>query len=423
MSQVPAPPTAGTGRTLSGPHRAQAVIGLASLYGLRLLGMYLVLPVMSIYAATLSGATALLIGLSLGIYGFSQALFQIPFGLLSDRYGRRRVIAGGLLLFAIGSIVAAESSNVYGLILGRFLQGAGAIASALIAMMADLSGPRYRARAMGAVGASVGIAFAVGMVFGPAIYNRMGASALFWLTAVLSLLGVLYVALFVPRSQDSHHDDTMEWTRGQSGMLLHDPAMLRLDLGIFVFHLLVTAALVVGPTYLSLFIPVEEHGRFYAPIVLGGVALLAVSVFAADRWGRLKEAVVVGAVLMLASAILLLFASRGLSYCLGVTACMVGSIAVAEPAMPAMLTQMVHRHQRGTAAGIFHTSQFMGSFTGGMLGGAMLGQPQIVGYLLVAVAALWVVLSLGLPRVRAAGHDDEIPTDDAGEMPEEPSGR
>ncbi len=420
MAKTSIPSSPDPARALSGPRRAQAVLGLAVLYGLRLLGLYLILPVLSIYAATLGGATPLLIGLSLGIYGFAQALLQIPFGLWSDRYGRRRVISVGLLLFAVGSVLAAESTNLLGLILGRFLQGSGAIASAIVAMMADLSGPRYRARAMGAVGASVGIAFAVGMVFGPAIYDRLGAPALFWLTALLSLLGIAYVAFFIPPSE-AHHDDSMEWTRGQSRVLLHDPAMLRLDVGIFVFHLLVTAALVVGPTYLSRFIPVEDHGRFYAPIVLGGVGLLAISVFAVDRWGRLKEAIVAGAILMLGAAVLMIFATRGLNYCLAVTACMIGAIAVAEPAMPAMLTHMVPSDQRGTAAGIFHTSQFMGSFAGGMLGGAMLSEPEIISYVLVTFAVVWVLLSLGLPRLHPM-RDGAAPSGDEGQRPGAPAG-
>ncbi len=358
--------------------------------------MYLVLPVLSLYAANLRGETALLIGMSLGIYGFSQALFQIPFGIWSDRYGRRRVIAAGLLLFAIGSAVAAQTHSIYGLILGRFLQGSGAVASALVALMADLSGPRYRARAMGAVGVSVGIAFATGMVFGPTVYERLGAPAIFWLTAALSLLGIIYVGIAVPKTRAWEHDHEMEWTRGQSTTLLHHPTLLRLDAGILVLHLLVTAAFVVGPTYLALYRPVEQHGSIYAPIVLAGVVVLAISVFISDRWGRLREAIVAGGVLLLASTILLLFATRGLSYSIAVIACMVGGIAIAEPAMPALLTRLVSSDQRGTAAGIFHTSQFMGSFLGGMLGGAMLRHPKLIGFILVAIASSWAIASVGL---------------------------
>lgn len=375
------------------------VLGLSSLYGLRLLGMYLVLPVLSLYAGTLKGSTALLVGMSLGVYGFSQALFQIPFGIWSDRYGRRRAITMGLLLFALGSVVAAQAHSILWLIIGRFLQGSGAVASALVALMADLSGPRYRARAMGAIGVSVGLAFSVGMVFGPGVYNHLGAPALFWLMAVLSLAGAVYVLLLIPKVQSWHHDDEREWTRGQSHILLHHMPLLRLDLGIFTLHLMVTAAFVVGPTYLALFRPVEEHGRIYAPIVLGGVALLAISAILADRWSRLKEAIVMGSAFLLASAVFLHYAQRSLGYCVAVIVCMVAGIALAEPAMAALLTRLVQRQQRGTAAGIFHTSQFFGSFVGGMLGGAMLGEPRLIGTILVVVCALWFMLSFWIPRL------------------------
>ncbi len=419
MSQFFQPPEIDTGNS----QRVTAVAGLSALYGLRLLGMYLVLPVLSLYAANLRGETALLIGMSLGIYGFSQALFQIPFGIWSDRYGRRRVIAMGLLLFAIGSAVAAQTHSIYGLILGRFLQGSGAVASALVALMADLSGPRYRARAMGAVGVSVGIAFAMGMVFGPAVYQRMGAPAIFWLTAILSVLGVIYVGVGVPKVREWEHDHEMEWTRGQSTTLLHHPTLLRLDAGILVLHLLVTAAFVVGPTYLSLYRPVEQHGSIYAPIVLAGVVVLAISVFVSDRFGRLREAIVLGGILLLASAVFLLFATRGLVYSVAVIACMVGGIAIAEPAMPALLTSLVSADQRGTAAGIFHTSQFTGSFLGGMAGGAMLRHPKPVGLVLVGIACIWVVISLGLLSKRSSKLSSSSAAPASGREGKTPGGR
>jgi len=400
---VPDPnPSAPPRNAADGSSHIRVILGLASLYGLRLLGMYLVLPVLSLYADTLRGSTALLVGMSLGIYGFSQALFQIPFGIWSDRYGRRRAIATGLLLFALGSVVAAQAHSILWLIIGRFLQGSGAVASALVALMADLSGPRYRARAMGTIGVAVGLAFSMGMVFGPAIYHRLGAPALFWLMAFLSLVGVLYVILVIPSVEAGHHDEELEWTRGESHALLHHIALLRLDAGIFVLHLMVTAAFVVGPTYLSRFLPVEEHGRIYAPIVLGGVLLMAGSVVVADRWSRLKEFIIAGSLMLVASAVLLLYAPRGLNWCVAVIVCMVSGIALAEPAMPALLTRLVQRRQRGTAAGIFHTSQFLGSFTGGMLGGAMLGEPSWIGGLLVVITVVWLGFSLGLPRLPPA---------------------
>jgi MFS family permease len=376
------------------------VVGLSGLYGLRLLGLYLVLPVLSIYAGTLAGSTPLLIGLSLGVYGFAQALLQIPFGLWSDRYGRRRAIVVGLLLFALGSVIAAQAHSILWLIVGRFFQGAGAVASALVALMADLSGPRYRTRAMGAVGVSVGLAFAAGMVAGPPVSARLGVPALFWLTAVLSGLGALYVAVAVPKTSGWHHDEEVEWTRGQTRDVLHQPALVRLDGGIFVLHLLVTCAFVVGPTYLERYLPVEQHGRVYAPVVLSGVPLLALSAFFADRRGRLKEAVVVGSVLLVAGAILLMNAHRGVGWCVGLTASLVAAIAIAEPAMPALLTHLIAPRLRGTAAGIFHTCQFAGSFVGGMAGGAMLKHPQVVGPILVGLCVLWVIASWGLPAVR-----------------------
>jgi len=376
----------------------RAVIGLAALYGLRMLGMYLVMPVLSLYAGTLESATPLLIGMSLGIYGLSQAFLQIPFGAWSDKYGRRRVIVTGLLLFVLGSVICAQADSIWWLIIGRFFQGAGAIASALVALLADLTGPRYRARAMGAIGISVGVSFTIGMIFGPSLAVRLGVPVLFWVTAGLSIAGALFIVLFIPKVSAHHHHQDVEWTGGQTGMVLHHPALVRLDIGIFVLHTLVTALFVVGPTLLSQYVPQAEHGRIYAPIVLLGVPLLAASAYYSDRKGRLKEAIVAGAVCLVIGQVCLNFGDRSVLWVAGAVAGAVAGIAVAEPAMPALLTQITTADLRGTAAGIFHTGQFLGSFAGGLLGGAMLKAPHTFGPVLIVLSVIWLILSLGLPR-------------------------
>lgn len=382
-------------------HETRNVAGMACIFGLRLLGLYMVLPVLALHANDLRGATPFLVGLSVGSYGLTQAALQVPFGSLSDRYGRRRIIALGLLLFAAGSVLAARAGSVWVLILGRTLQGGGAVSSAVVALVADLTRPQVRVRAMAAVGSAVGVAFAAGMIMGPSVASHFGVAAVFWLMAAFSVVAAAYVLLLVPRPPRGVHHADVAWTAGQWGGVVHSAAMVRLDAGIFLLHAMVTALFVVGPGLMATHIPVAEHGKVYAAVVPFGVALMAFSAIQADRRGRLREAVVGGAVLLAAASVALAFAHHYAGVVAAV-ALAVGGVALAEPAMPAMLTRLSAAETRGTAAGLFHMSQFVGSFVGGALGGLLLRQPTRLALVMLAGAVLWLIVAWGLPHLGPA---------------------
>lgn len=381
------------------PHELRTILGLSGIYLLRLLGMYMVLPVLSLHAAGLEGHTPLLVGMAVGSYGLAQAALQIPFGVWSDRYGRRRVIAGGLVLFAAGSVLAAVASDAWQLVLGRTLQGAGGISAAVVALIADVSRPSIRTRAMAALGASVGVAFTIGMIAGPGLAAHYGVPFLFWLTAILSVLAALYMVTGIPRPPRHVHDASIEWTPGHLGEVIKHPAMRRLDIGAFLQHTQVTMMFVVGPGLLARHIDIAEHGKIYLVLVPVGLSVMVVSAFFADRWGLLKQAVAGGSVSLLGAAAFLLFGDAQFYAVAGAIGLTIVAVAVAEPAAPAMLTRLSNDSARGTAAGTYAMCQFTGSFAGGLAGGLLLDRPMGLGAGLAIASTLWLIVALGLPSL------------------------
>jgi len=384
-------------------HEKRTVISLAGIYLLRLLGMYMVLPVLSLHASSLADSTPLLTGLALGGYGLAQAALQIPFGVWSDRFGRRRVIAVGLLVFAGGSVIAATAADVAWLVVGRVMQGAGGISAAVVALIADATRPRFRARAMAVLGTSVGVAFAIGMIAGPTLAARYGVPFLFWMTAVLSLFAAIWVVTAVPRPPQQVHDASVEWTPGHITEVLRDPGMLRVDLGAFFLHSQVTAMFVVGPRLLQEHLELEHHGTVYMVLVPIGLGVMGLTAFFADRRGLLKQAVLGGVTCVAASALFLVGGSQQfltVGAALGFT---ILAVAMAEPAAPSMVTHLANDGARGTAAGLYHMCQFTGSFFGGLVGGYMLDRPEELGVLLFLGAITWFALASGLPSLGPDG--------------------
>ncbi len=380
-------------------HEKRTVAGLAGIYLLRLLGMYMVLPVLSLYASTLEGQTPILVGIAVGSYGLAQALLQVPFGVWSDRYGRRRVIGGGLVLFTLGSVIAAMAPNVGWLIVGRTLQGAGGIAAAVVAFIADVTRPSGRAQAMAVLGASVGVAFAIGMISGPSLAARFGVPGLFWFTAALSAVATVYVSFGIPRPPKHVHDASVEWTPGYLREVWAFGALRRLDLGATLLHTMVTCMFVVGPGRLAAYLPVSDHGRVYSVLVPVGLLLMGISAAVADRWGRLKEAILSGSVFLAAGGIALLLGPDRFWTIVFAIGSAIAAVAVAEPAAPAMVTRLARDEARGTAAGAYHMCEFAGSFLGGLVGGFLLHRPEGLGWVLLGGALLWLTIAAGLPRL------------------------
>ncbi|MEW8062514.1 MAG: MFS transporter, partial [Candidatus Thiodiazotropha sp.] len=284
----------------------QAAYSLSGLFFLRMLGLFMILPVFAIYAEELPDVTPLLVGLAIGIYGLTQALLQIPFGMLSDRIGRKPVLIAGLLIFAVGSVVAAGAETIHGIILGRALQGSGAIAAVIMALAADLSREQRRLRIMAILGISIGIAFAVSMVMGPILNSWIGVPGIFWLTAVLALGGIGLVLFVVPTPAESHFHRDAEAVPGQFGKVLREPELLRLDFGIMTLHMSLTAMFLAYPLALRTLVAENAHTWVYMPVMLLSMAAMIPFVILAESRRRMRP-VFIGGVAALVGASMLMF--------------------------------------------------------------------------------------------------------------------
>ena len=368
-----------------------------------MLGLFMVLPVLALYQDKYSDATPFLLGLTLGVYGLTQAILQIPLGLLSDKIGRAPVIIGGLLIFVIGSIVAAMAESMQGLVLGRALQGMGAIASTLMALVTDLTAEQNRTKAMASIGASIGLSFMLAMIAGPIIASFMGLSGVFWVTALLGCMGIFVFVLGVPRISSPQKNRETLADLGQIGRLLKQPTLLRLNLGIFALHMALMAVFVVIPTMLAnqLGIPGDDLWWVYLALLGGGfVAMLPVMILG-EKY-QCQKLTLVSAIGCMTLAMLALGIEQGPILTLIMLLVFFIAFILLEAVLPSWLSKTCPAGSRGTAMGIYATSQFMGAFVGGTLGGWSLQQFGNTGvFLLVAVVlAIWWFFSLSLKSPR-----------------------
>lgn len=352
------------------------VSSLALLYVFRMLGLFMVLPVLMLYGKNYSGSSPFLLGLALGVYGLTQACLQIPLGWLSDVWGRKPVIATGLLIFAAGSALAAASDSVYGLIAGRALQGAGAIASAVMALVADLTSEQNRTKAMAAIGASIGLSFSVALVLGPFVASIGGMAAIFWLSAALAGVGLLIVWRLIPAPPVLKGTSARRETGAVPGLILDTlkhRELLRLDWGIFCLHFILMASFVAVPGMLEGFgFGRSAQWKVYLPVmVLAFVAMLPFIIVAERR--RQVKPVFLGAVATLLVAQLGLAEWHGHLY-LGLLLLFVFFMAfnLLEATLPSLISKWAPVGSKGTAMGIYSTSQFLGAFAGGSMGGLLL---------------------------------------------------
>jgi len=267
----------------------KAITGLAGIYGFRMLGLFLVLPVFALYAEKLEGATPLLIGLAVGIYGLTQAILQIPFGLLSDRIGRKPVILGGLVLFALGSVIAAMAEDIWLILVGRAIQGSGAIAAAVMALAADLTRDSKRTRAMATIGMTIGAAFAVSLMAGPFLDQLIGISGIFWMTAVFAVLSILVILFVVPTPEKQPVHREAQTVPEAFSRVLKNTELLRLDWGIFSLHLILTAMFLSIPLLLrDLGLPQAEHSLLYLVVLGISVVIMVPFIILAEKKGKIK---------------------------------------------------------------------------------------------------------------------------------------
>ncbi|WP_052692286.1 MFS transporter [Teredinibacter purpureus] len=385
--------------------QVKTVASLASLYAFRMLGLFMVLPVLMLYGGEYRGASPALLGLALGVYGLTQALFQIPLGLLSDIWGRKPVIFLGLVIFAIGSLVAALASSIEGLILGRALQGSGAIASAIMAMVADLTSEENRTKAMAAIGASIGLSFSVAMIVGPGIASSVGLGGVFGVSALLALIGLL-VLLFVvpspPRLSASHRD-----TGAIPALILaslKDTQLLRLNWGIFVLHFVLMAAFLVVPLMLEERFAVSRDSHWLVYLGLLGIAfvLMLPLVMFAERKRRVKT-VFVGAVALLGFSLAVLSqVNASIVVWLTLLLLFFTAFNLLEASLPSLVSKIAPAGAKGTAMGIYSTSQFLGAFAGGVSGGWLLEYygPSEVYLLGAVVVAVWFAFAVTMKSPR-----------------------
>jgi len=356
------------------PLELRASIGLASIYGLRMLGMFLILPVFAVYAEHLPGGKShTLIGIALGMYGLTQAILQLPFGMASDHFGRKRVIYFGLLLFALGSFIAASAHDIYMVIFGRAIQGAGAISAAVTALLADLTREEHRTKAMAVIGMTIGLTFALSLVLGPALYHLIDIPGIFAMTGVLALLAIVVVKTAVPDPRHSHFHSDAEAAPAKLRDVLRNRELLRLNFGIFALHAVQMSMFVVLPFALKQTggIDANHHWQVYLPVMVISFLFMVPPIIYGEKKARLKEVFIASVALMLAAQLAFITA---IQYFWGIfIALSVYFVAfnILEASLPSIISKIAPAGSKGTAIGVYNTFQSLGFFVGGAMGGLL----------------------------------------------------
>ena len=375
----------------------RAAASLAAVFSVRMLGLFMIYPVFAALARQFSGATPYTIGLALGVYGLSQGLLQMPFGLLSDRIGRKAMIIFGLVLFGLGSAVAASSRSIDGVIWGRVLQGAGAVGSVILALVADLTAEENRTKAMALVGMTIGFSFLVAIVTGPAVAGWVGISGIFWLMATLALAGIAITVFVVPKPRRQRVHREAEPVPALLASTLRNRELLRLDFGIFALHAMLTASFLVVPELLhgTLGVSSRDQWLVYLPVLLASVAIMVPAIIVAERHRRMKT-VLVGAVGALAASQLMLALGSHDGYVLIVALTIFfAGFNIMEASLPSLVTKTAPSGSTGTATGVYSSSQFIGIFVGGVVGGWVNQADGAAGVftLACALAVLWLLVA------------------------------
>jgi MFS family permease len=380
----------------------RAAAALAAVFSVRLLGLFMIYPVFAAYAGTLTGANPYLIGEALGIYGLTQGLLQIPFGLLSDRLGRKVMIVAGLALFGIGSAVAAVSTSIGGVIIGRALQGAGAVGSVILALVADLTSEESRTAAMAMVGITIGASFIVALLAGPLVANFIGVTGIFWLMVALALLGMAITEFAVPspRRLSVHRD--AEAVPALLGAVLRNRELLRLDIGIFALHAMLTASFLVVPDLLRSTLGVAVHDQWivYLPVLLVAVAAMVPAIIVAEKYRHMKGVFVDAVAALAVSQIMLYFGAGNSFVLLAALVVFFSAFNVMEATLPSLITKVAPPDVKGTAMGVYSSLQFFGIFVGGVIGGFahQHGGAAAIFALTTALALIWLLTAVGMAQ-------------------------
>ncbi|KAF0164168.1 MAG: major facilitator transporter [Rhodocyclaceae bacterium] len=345
----------------------RAGAALASIFGLRMLGLFLILPVFAIHAQSIPGGDDMtLVGIALGAYGLTQAMFQIPFGMASDAFGRKRVIIFGLLLFAAGSALAALATDIWWTIGGRVLQGAGAISAAVTALAADLTREQHRTKVMALIGSSIGLVFALSLVAAPALYAAIGMSGIFWMTAILAVAAIGLVTHVVPPAPPLPAGPKPPFRD-----VLLDTQLLRLNFGIFTLHMVQMAMFVVVPGLLLSYgdLPLASHWKVYLPAVLASFVLMVPAIVFAEKRNKVRPVFVFAIGLLLVTMLVMWLGSANFVVIAGGLLSFFVAFNILEAMLPSLISRIAPPRAKGAALGVYNTTQALGLFVGGALGG------------------------------------------------------
>ena len=379
----------------------RATISLASIYGLRMLGMFLILPIFAIYAQTLEGGQDhTMVGLALGAYGLTQVLLQLPFGIASDKYGRKKVIYVGMLIFIIGSVVAAMGTDIITVIIGRAIQGAGAVSAVVMALVADSTREEHRTKAMATIGGTIGVTFALSLVAGPLLNQSIGVPGIFWMTAILSVFAIGVVKFLVPDPiQSQFHSDT-EPAPTKIKEVIRNTQLLRLNFGAFSLHAAQMAMFVVVPFALKETSGMNEnqHWIVYLPVLTISFVLMLPAIIYGEKRAKLKP-VFIGAVATMLFA-QLLFAVNIHSFWGVVAALFFYFLAfnLLEATLPSLISKLAPAASKGTAIGVHNTAQSFGIFVGAVFGGYLAGNYGFASVFIFCsiLMGIWLVAALGM---------------------------
>lgn len=378
---------------------SKTVFPIAAIFSFRMLGLFLLIPVFTIYAANLKDATPALIGFALGGYGLTQGLLQMPFGMLSDRWGRKPILTLGLILFAIGSFLGALTDSIYGMILARTLQGTGAIGSVLIALLADLTPDDQRTKAMAVIGMTIGTSFSLAMVISPALSSHYGLAGIFYLTAGLAILGLILLHLLIPKpNKEIFHTDS-EARPSLFKPVIKNRHLQRLNIGIFCQHFILTATFFAIPLILSQQVKegaLAQQWHFYLPLMICSFIVMVPFIILAEKKKLMKEVFVTSVILTtLTQGLLTFFYHNWYSLCLLMFVYFI-AFNILEASLPSLVSKQANPKMKGTAMGIYSTSQFLGLFAGGSLAGILYQWHSDEGIFIInaLIGCIWIITSI-----------------------------
>jgi len=380
----------------------RAVISISSMMGLRMIGLFMVLPIFALYARELDGATPTLIGLAMGIYGLSQALLQIPFGILSDHLGRKPLIIIGLLFFISGSLIAGLTHSIHFLIIGRALQGAGAIGGTLLALLADLTREEQRTKSMAIAGITIGFSFSISLVIGPLLTTYLSVNCIFFLAALFGIVAIfiLYFAVPTPHILRSQRDTEPELHSLLT--LFKSSELVKLNIGIFILHALFTASFIIIPIQLAQQYHLSMHQQWlvYLPALLIGFVISFTGMGIAERQQKIKTFFLLSILLLFIS---LLFLWNSPTHFFGLIldlSLFFTGFTLLEAFLPSLISRAAPIGRKGSVLGIYSCAQFFGIFIGGILGGYLYGSFGFSGVYLCCLifSLLWFIIALFMPQ-------------------------